>query len=90
MSFADIMNAVEDAANDFEGDRFNCNRWPGPWFSAESANTEYSSAIELSNGSSFPPFEEICESIGSIRVYTEEVIVFSTNSDEDDDVNILH
>ena len=90
MSFADIMNAPEDAANDFEGDKLSWNRWPRWRFLAESSDTEYSSAIELSNGRSSPPFEEVCESIGSGRVYTEEVIVFSANFDEDDDVDILH
>ena len=90
MNFADIMNAVEDATNQFEGGKCSLNHWPGPSFSAESSNTKYSSAIELSNGSSTPPFEEDCKSIGSGRVYTEEIIVFSTNSDEDEDVDILH
>ena len=66
------------------------NRWPRPSFSNESLDIEYSFVIEFSNGSSSPPIEEDCESIGSSRVYTEEVIIFSVNFDEDDDIDILH
>ena len=30
VSFVDIMNAAEDAASQFEGDRHSGNWWPGP------------------------------------------------------------
>ena len=90
MSFADIMNAAEDAANQFEGDKHSLSRWPGPSFSAESFDMEYSFAIKLSNDSSSPQLEEDCKSTGSSRVYTQEVIVFSVNSDEDEEVDNLH
>ena len=68
MSFVDIMNAAEDAATEFEGDRPSLNWWPGPWFSDESSETEYSFATELCNGTSNLQFEEDCESCGSTRV----------------------
>ena len=90
MSFADIMNATEDPANQFEGDKHSLNRWPGPAFLDESSDTEYSSAIELSNGSSSPQFKEDCKSTGNSRVFIQEVIVFTANSDEDEEVDILH
>ena len=90
MSFVDIINAAEDATTQFEGDRHSLNRWPGPLFLDESSDIEYSSATELSNGTSSPQFEEDCESTGSTRVYTQEVIVFTTNLDEDEEVDILH
>ena len=32
VSFVDIMNAAEDAASQFEGERHSENWWPGPWF----------------------------------------------------------
>ena len=70
VSFVDIMNAAEDVATQFEGDRRSLNRWSGPWFSDESSEMEYSSATELSNGTSSPQFEEDYESNGSTRVYT--------------------
>ena len=89
VSFVDIMNAAEDAATQFEGDRRSLNWWPEPWFSDESSETEYSSAIELSNGTSSPQFEEDCESSGSTRIYTREVILLTENSDEDDEVDII-
>ena len=90
MSFANIMNVAEDAATQFERDRRSLNRWPGPLFSDESSDTEYSSASELSNGSSSPQFKEDCESTGSSRVYTQEVVIFTANSNEDKEVDILH
>ena len=89
MSFVDIMNAAEDAASHFEGDRHSGNFWPGPWFSDESSETEYSSATELSNATSSPQFEEDCDSSGSTRVYTREVILLRENSNEGDKVDII-
>ena len=89
MSFVDIINATEDAASQFEGDRHSGNWWPGPWFSDESFETEYSSATEFSNGTSNPQFEEDCDSSGSTRVYTREVILLTENSNEDDEVDII-
>ena len=89
VSFTAIMNAVEDAATEFEGDRRCLNRWPGPLFSEDSSDMEYSSATELSNASSSPQFEEDCECTGGSRVYTQEVIVFTKNADEFEEVNIL-
>ena len=89
MSFVDIMNAAEDATSQFEGNRHSGNWWPGPWFSDESFETEYSSATELSNTTSSPQFEEDCDSSGSTTVYTREVILLTENSDEDDEVNII-
>ena len=77
MSFANIMNVTEDAATEFEGDKRCLNRWPGPLFSDDSSNTEYSSTIKLSNASFSPQFEEDCECTGGSRVYTQEVIVFA-------------
>ena len=90
MNFAGIMNAAEDAATQFEGDMHSLNRWPGPSFSDESSDTEYSSATELLNGSSSPQFKKDCKSTRGSRVYTQEVIVFTVNSDEDEEVDILH
>ena len=90
VSFVDIMNAAEDAGSEFEGGRSSLKRWPGLWFSDESSDTEYSSATEVSNGTSSPQFEEDCESCGSIRVYTREIIVLTKTSDEDEDVDIIH
>ena len=89
VSFVDIMNAVKDAASQFEGDRHSLNWWPGPWFSDESSETEYSSATKISNGTSSPQFGEDCESSGSTIVYTREVILLTENSDEDDEVDII-
>ena len=90
VSFVDIMNAAKDAGSEFEGGRSSLKRWPGLWFSDESSDTEYSSATEVSNGTSSPQFEEDCESCGSIRVYTQEIIVLTKTSDEDEDVDIIH
>ena len=90
MSFVDIMNAAEDAAIQFEGDRHSLNWWPGPWFLDESTETEYSSATELSNDTSSPQFEEDCESSRSTRVYTRDVIILTKTSDEDEEVDIIH
>ena len=90
VNFVDIMNAAEDAGSEFEGGRSSLKRWPGLWFSDESSNTEYSSATEVSNGTSSPQFEEDCESCGSIRVYTREIIVLTKTLDEDEDVDIIH
>ena len=90
VSFVDIMNVAEDAGSEFEGGRSSLKRWPGLWFSDESSDTEYSSATEVSNGTSSPQFEEDCESCGSIRVYTREIIVLTKTSDEDEDVDIIH
>ena len=89
MSFAAIMNAAQDEAIEFEGDRRYLNRWPGPLFSDDSSDTKYSSATKPSNTSSSPQFEEDCECIGGSRVYTQEVIVFTKNADEDEEVDIL-
>ena len=90
MSFVDIMNVAEDAASQFERDRCSLNWWPGPWFSDESSEMEYSSATEVSYGTSSPQFEEDGESCGSITVYTREIIVLTETSDEDEDVDIIH
>ena len=90
VSFIDIMNAAEDAATQFEGDRHSLNWWLGPWFSDESFETKYSSATELSNGTSNPQFEEDCESSGRTRVYTWEVIVLTKTSNENEEVDIIH
>ena len=89
VSFAAIMNAAEDATTKFEEDMRCLNRWPGPLFSDDNSDIEYSSATELSNASSSPQFEEDCECTGGSRVYTQEVIVFTKNSDEDEEVDIL-
>ena len=89
VSLVDIMNAAEDAGSQFEGGRRSLNRWSGEWFSHESSETEYSSATEVSNATSSPQFEEDCESCGSIRVYTREIIVLTETSDEDEDVDII-
>ena len=89
MSFAAIMNAAEDVATEFEGERRCLNRWPRPSFSDDSSDMEYSSATELSNASSSPQFEEDCDCTGGSRVYTQEVIMFTKNSDEDEEVDIL-
>ena len=89
MSFVAIMNATKDGATEFEGDRRCLNRWPGPSFSDDSLETEYSSATELSNASSSLQFEEDCECTGGSRVYTQEVIVFTKSADEDEEVDIL-
>ena len=90
MSFANIMDAADYATNDLHGHRLSWNRGPGPWFLPESLEMKYSSAIELSNASSCSPFEEVYESIGTGRVYIDEVIILSSDSDEDDDVDIMH
>ena len=90
VSFIDIMNAAEDVVTQIEGGWISLNCWAGPPFSNESLDTEYSSATKLSNGTSSPQFEEDCHSTGSSRVYTQEVIVFTKNSDEDEEVDILH
>ena len=89
VNFATIMNVAEDAATEFERDKRCLNRWPGPSFSDESLDTEYSSTIELSNASSSPQFEKDCECTGGSRVYTQEVIVFTKGTDEDEEVDIL-
>ena len=89
VSFAAIMNAAEDAATEFEGDRRCLNHWLGPSFSDDSLDTEYSFATELSNASSNPQFEEDCECTRGSRVYTQEVIVFTKSTDEDKEVDIL-
>ena len=89
VSFAAIMNAAEDAATEFERDRRCLNRWPGPSFSDDSSDTEYSSATELSNASSSPQFEEDCECTGASRVYAWEVIVFTKGANENEEVDIL-
>ena len=89
VSFAAIMNATEDAATEFEGDMRCLNRWPGPSVSDDSSDTEYSSATELSNASSSSQFEEDCECTRGSRVYTQEVIVFTKSTDEDEEVDIL-
>ena len=90
VSFTDIMNAAEDVVTQIEGGRISLNRWVGPLFSDESSDTKYSSATKLSNGTSGPQFEEDCHSTRSSRVYTQEVIVFTKNLDEDEEVDILH
>ena len=90
MSFADIMNATKDAVTQIEGGRISLKCWAGPPFSDESSDMEYSLATELTNGTSSPQFEEDCHSNGSSRVYTQVVIVFTKNSDEDEEVDILH
>ena len=87
MSFAAIMNAVEDAATEFEGDMRCLNRWPRPSFSDDNSDTEYSSATELSNASSSPQFEEDYDCTRGSRFYTQEVILFIKNSDEDEEVD---
>ena len=89
VSFAAIMNAAQDGATGFEGDKRYLNRWLGLLFSDDTSDTEYSFATELSNASSSLQFEEDCECIGSSRVYTLEVIVFTKNADEDEEVDIL-
>ena len=90
VSFAAIMNAAHDGATGFEGDNQYLNRWPGPLFSDDSSDTEYSSATELSNASSSSQFEEDWECTGSSsRVYTLEIIVFTKNTNEDEEVDIL-
>ena len=89
VSFADIMDAAERAVDDFEGDRLSWNRGLGPWFSLFSSETEYSSAKELSNSSSSPPFEAICDCYHNGKVYSREVIILSSDSDEEEDVQII-
>ena len=89
MSFVAIMNVAENTTTEFEGDTRCLNHWLGPSFSNDSSDTEYSSAIELSNASSSPQFEEDCKCTGSSRVYTQEVIVFTKSADEDEEVDIL-
>ena len=89
VSFAAIMNAADDAAIEFEGERRCLNRWPRPSFSDDSCDTEYSFATELSNASSSPQFEEDCDCTKGSRDYTQEVILFTKNSDEDEEVDIL-
>ena len=89
VSFTAIMNAAEDAATEFEEDMRCLNRWPGPLFSGDSSDMEYSSATELSNASSSPQFEEDCEYTGGSRIYTQEVIMFTKSADEDEEVDIL-
>ena len=90
VSYVDIMNAAEDAGSHFERDESSLNRWPMPWFSDESSETEYSSTNEVSNSISSPLSEEDCESCDSIRVYTREIILLTETSDENEDVDIIH
>ena len=90
VSYVDIMNKAEDAGSNFQGDDSGLNWWPGPWFSDESSETEYTSATEVSNSTSSPQFEEDCESCGSVRVYTREIILLTETSDENEDVDIIH
>ena len=83
------MNGAEDAVSHVEEDRHSGNFFPGPWFSDESSETKYSSTTELSNATSSPQFEEDCDSSGSTRVYTREVILLRENSNEGDKVDII-
>ena len=90
VSFAAIMNAAVDGPTGFEGDHRYLNRWPGPFFSDDSSDTEYSSATKLSNASSSPQFEEDWECTkSSSRVCTLEIIVFTKDANEDEVVDIL-
>ena len=90
MSFAAIMDAAVDGPTGFEGDHQYLNRWPRPFFSDDSSDTEYSSATELSNASSSPQFEEDWECTeSSSRVCTLEIIMFTKDGNEVEVVDIL-
>jgi len=90
VSFADIMDATERAVDAFEGDKLSQARGRLPWWlSPESSATEYSSAVQLSNNSSSPQDEEVCDCAASGTKSCHEVIILSSDSDEDDDVEII-
>ena len=90
MSFANIINAPDNAVTQFERGWISWNRWAGPLFLDESSDMEYSSATKLSISTSSPQLEDDYHSTGSSRIYTQEVIVFTKNLDEDEEVDILH
>ena len=90
MSSANIMNAAEDAVSQFQGGWISWNHWAGPLFSDESSDKEYSSATELSIIASSPLLEDDCISTGSRRVFTQELIVFTKDLDEDEEIDVVH
>ena len=90
MSFAAIMNAAEDGGTRFQYYSRYFNRLPGPMFSDDSLDMEYSSATKISNASSSPQFEEDGECSGSSsRVFIVEIIVFTKDVIEDEVVEII-
>ena len=90
VSFAHIMNAAEEAESQFQGAWISSNRWAGPLFSDDSSDTEYTSATELSISASSPLHEDDCVSSGSSKVLKQELIVFTKDSDEDEEIDVVH
>ena len=89
MSFANIMNAVEDVVSQFQGGWISWNRWVGPLFSDESSNMEYSSATKLSISASSPTFENDFYSTGTSTVFIQEFIVFTKDLNEDEEIDVV-
>ena len=90
VSFANIMNTAEDAVSQFQGGWISWNCWAGPLFSDESSDTEYTSATKLSISASSPLVEDDCVSTGSSRIFTQELIVFTKDLDEDEEIDVVH
>ena len=83
------MDAANRATDDFEGDRRSWNGDLGPWDLDETFDIEYFSDAELSNGRNSPQFEEVCQCTHTGSVVPNEVIILSSSSDEDNDIEIL-
>ena len=89
VSFANIMNAVEEVESQFQGGWISWNCWAGPLFSDDSSDTEYTSATELSISASSPLVVDDCCSTGSSRVLKQELIVFTKDLDEDEEIDVV-
>ena len=90
VSFANIMNAAEEAESQFQRGGISWNRWAGTLFSDDSSDTEYTSAMELSISASSPLLVDDCCSTGSSTVLTQELIVFTKDLDEDEEIDVIH
>ena len=90
VSFVNIMNAAKDAVSQFQGGWISWNHWARPLFSNESSDMEYSLTTELSISAFSPLVEDDCYSIESSRVFTQELIVFTKDLDEDEEIDAVY